>query len=354
MKNAITRREMLRELTVAVPLLAAAPSLFGAPKRLGVCGYSYNLHWKAVREGSPKLPFRDTIDFIEYCHGLGAGGVQIALESKEPGFATRLRARAEAHQMYLEGQVTLPRNASDLDRFEAELRASKEAGAQIVRTTSSTGRRYETFDSAEAFRQFADRVWQSLTLAEPILKKHCLRLAIENHKDWRVAELLEILKRLNSEWIGVCLDTGNSIALLEEPMSVIEHLAPFAISSHLKDMAVQEYEDGFLLSEVALGEGFLDLKRIVALLRDANPKLQFTLEMITRDPLKIPCLTKSYFAAMPMVPAGELAAALTNVRRHAWTRPLPRTTGLNTADQLALEDENVRKCFAYAGRELPM
>src|SRR5258708_598273 len=101
-----------------------------------------------------------------------------------------------------------------------------------------------------------------------------------------------------------------------------------------------------------MGEGFLDLERIVRLLREANPKLQFNLEMITRDPLKIPCLTKKYFATMPSLPARELAASLALVRRHAPKKPLPRTSGLITAAQLALEDEHVRKSFAFARRAL--
>ena len=64
------------------------------------------------------------------------------------------------------------------------------AGADVVRTVASGGRRYETFDSAAAFQQFVEKSWRSLTLAEPILKKHRIRLAVENHKDWRVPELL--------------------------------------------------------------------------------------------------------------------------------------------------------------------
>ena len=115
---------------------------------------------------------------------------------------------------------------------------------------------------------------------------------------------------------------------------------------------MQEYEEGFLLSEVPLGEGFLDLKRIVTVLRNANAKLQFSLEMITRDPLKVPCLTEKYFAAMPTLPASELASAWKRIRSHASTKPLPRTSGLSMAEQLALEDDNVRKSFAYSQREL--
>ena len=354
----MTRRKMLGTLAAAVPLLAAAPLAFAAEskarKRLGVCSYSYNLHWKAAREGHPQARFKDMLGFLDYCHSLGAGGVQIGVSEKERGSAAKIRSKLEEYGMYLEGQVSLPKDTADLDPFQAELQACKEAGAEVVRSAMLNGRRYETFESAEAFRQFAERSWLSLTLAEPVLKKHRLRLAIENHKDWRVSEFLDLLKRLSSEWVGVCLDTGNNIALLEEPLAVVEALASYAISSHLKDMAVQEYEEGFMLSEVSLGEGFLDLRRMIAAMRAANPKLQFTLEMITRDPLKVPCLTEKYFATMPALPAGELASGLRRIRAHASQKPLPRTSGLTMTEQLALEDDLVRKSFIYANRELAL
>ena len=352
----MTRRKMLGLVAGATPLLAAVPSLLGAEdsprKRLGVCTYSYNLHWKAAREGNPRARFKDPIEFLEYCHQLGAGGIQVAIGPREAGYLPRLRARAEALGMYLEGESSLPKEESDAARFDTEIRAAKEAGAEVVRTAMLGGRRYETFDSAEAFQRFAVASWKSLTLAEPVVRKHRLRLAIENHKDRRAAELRDLLKRISSEYVGVCLDTGNNIALLEEPMAVVEALAPFAFSTHLKDMAVQEYEDGFLLSEAPLGDGFLDLKKIVEILLKANPKVQFNLEMITRDPLKIPCLTLKYWATMPTVPARDLAATLETVRRHIPKSPLPRTSGLDAGQQLALEDKNVRASFAYAREHL--
>ena len=114
------------------------------------------------------------------------------------------------------------------------------------------------------------------------------------------------------------------IALLEEPLAVVEALAPFAFSTHLKDMAVQEYEEGYLLSEVPLGEGFLDLKKMVAVLEKANPKVQFNLEMITRDPLSIPCLGEKYWATLDRVPGRDLARALAWVRANPRKQPLPR------------------------------
>src|SRR5262245_15714651 len=353
---AMARRQMLGTLASAAPLVGIAISLFGADKphrkRLGVCTYSYNIHWKAARDGHPKARFKDTIEFLEYCHQLGAGGVQIGVGSKAADYPKQLRAKAERYEMYFEGQAGLPQQSSDVDRFDAEILAAREAGASVVRTAMLGGRRYETFDSAEAFRQFAEKSWQSLTLAEPVLKKHRVRLAIENHKDRRLPEMLEMLKRISSEFVGVCVDFGNNIALLEEPMAVVEALAPFAFSTHIKDMAVKEYEEGYLLSEVPLGEGYLDLKKMVAVLQKANPEMQFNLEMITRDPLKIPCLTRKYWATMDAVPAAQLAEAIAMVRKNAAQKPLPHTSGLDLDGQLELEDKHVRESFAFARERL--
>ncbi len=358
MNTTLSRREMLGALVGVVPLLAEVPSAIAAEnpgrKRLGVCTYSYNLHWKAARDGHSKARFKDTLEFLDYCHELGAGGLQIGVGSKDPGYPGKLRAKLDAYQMYFEGQASLPQNDSDRERFDVEVRAAKAAGAEVIRTAMLSGRRYETFDSADAFRRFAEQSWQSLALAEPVARKQRVKLAVENHKDWRVPEMLDWLKRMSSEYVGVCVDFGNSIALLEEPTEVVEALAPFAFSTHIKDMAVQEQEDGFLLSEVPLGEGFLDLKRLVERLQRANPKIQFNLEMITRDPLKIPCLTARYWATMTNVPARDLAAALAMVRGHPSKKPLPRTTGLEIDHQLALEDRHVRASFVYAREQLAL
>ena len=51
---------------------------------------------------------------------------------------------------------------------------------------------------------------------------------------------------------GGCVDTGNNISLLDDPMELIEGLAPYAISTHIKDMGVEPWKDGFLLSELPL------------------------------------------------------------------------------------------------------
>ena len=351
----MTRRELLELLAAGPALLGAAALAPGADdrrERMGVCVHSCGIHQSAGRANNPKAAFKDPPGFHDYCHKLGAAGVQVGLGRLTPDESAKFRTQAEARGMYVEGIVGLPRREADLDRFEAEVRTTRECGADVARSVLLGTRRYETFTSAEEFRQFTEQSRKSLALAEPVLRKHRLRLGVENHKDNRVPELVEHLKRLSSEYVGVCVDTGNSIALLEDPTGVVEALAPWAVTTHFKDMAVQEYANGFLLSEVILGDGFLDLPKIVETLRKAAPRVRFNLEMITRDPLKVPCLTEKYWATFEAVPGRDLARMLRLVRAKAAKQPLPRLTGLSPDERLKVEDDNNRKCLQYARERL--
>jgi sugar phosphate isomerase/epimerase len=344
----LTRRALLSACAGALPAWAAASSLRADGKTsLGLVIHSFPIRSARDRAKPAAERFGDPVRYLEYCGALGAGGVQVSIGARDDAYADALRAKAEAASMYLEGTISLPRDDADVDRFEAEIRTAKRAGATVVRTAMLSGRRYETFSTLAAFRQFAERAERSLVLARPVVARHDVRLAVENHKDWRADEMLALLKRVNGDHIGICVDTGNSIALLEDPMEVVEALAPLALTTHLKDMGVEEYPDGFLLSEVPFGAGFLDMERIVRVLRAARPEIRWNLEMITRDPLKVPCLTERYWATMPDLPARHLARALALVRDHRPPQPLPRISGLSPEGQLRAEDDNMARCLAY-------
>lgn len=113
-----------------------------------------------------------------------------------------------------------------------------------------------------------------------------------------------------------------------------------------------EARDGFLLSEVPLGTGFLDLARIVKRLDDEKRGIRLNLEMITRDPLRVPCLAAKYWITFGDLPARHLAATLELVRGNPARQPLPQIADKNSADQLAYEDANVRQCLAWSRERL--
>ena len=332
--------------------LAALPAARSGACPLGIGMHSYGSAWRAVNEGKPGVRFTGAFSFLEYAHSLGAAGVQVSIRRDELADTGRIRDRSKALGLMFESQLALPRQETDLERFDAELKTIRSAGAKVARTAVLGTRRYETLKSAAECREFKEHGARSLALAEPSLKRHGVRLAVENHKDWLLPELVELLRRLGSEWVGACVDTGNSLALLEDPYEVVEALAPFAVTTHIKDMGVREHGRGFLLSEVPIGEGFLDVPRMIGALRKARPGIALNLEMITRDPLQIPCLTRGYWATLEEMPGKQLAQALAQVKKHASPKPLPRVAGLTAAKQLELEDNNVRQCLRWASEKV--
>jgi sugar phosphate isomerase/epimerase len=319
------------------------------PVLMGASPAAFMGAFMAARAG--KKPF----DMIEHCHNLELGGVQLNPPSTDAKELKAFRQRLENYNMHLVCDPRLPQQKSDLDAFETQVRSYREAGAAAFHA-ALTGRRYEDFDSLEPFKKMFEQIKASVELAEPVLRRYKIKLGIENHKGYRSAEQAEWLKRLGSEWVGVCLDFGNNISLCEDPMETARMLVPYACYAHIKDMAVEEYEDGFLLSEVPLGEGIVDLKQIVRMLRERDPNMIINLEMITRDPLKIPVFTTKYWATFDdsysPLPGRDLAKTLVLVKKNPPRVPTPRVAGMTPEKQMKYEDDINRKCIAYARRNL--
>ena len=342
------RRTFLRACLGA----AAAATVPGAETkyRMGIGTASYSQRGRADRGVEAAKRFTETLNFLEHCRQLGAGGIQAPLASLDDSYAGRVRDRSEEAGMYVEVSARLPENKRGAEAFEATVRAARLAGASVIRTVMLSGRRYENFRTKEIWTEFRRDSWKSLKVAEPIAAKHGVTLAVENHKDWRIDEMLRIMARIESEWVGVTLDTGNNMSLLEDPLELAKALAPYAAAVHLKDMAVESYEDGFLLAEVPFGEGCLDLEAVVGTIRAARPNVRFTLEMITRDPLEIPCLGTDYWITMETVPGAAMARSLDLVRRVG--RPLPRVQQLATEERFEVEERNIQACLEFGRAHL--
>lgn len=352
-RSLLNRRQSLRAIAGAVcagalPLANARASDQGTRKTgLGLVMYCCALRRNYLKETDAAFDLYEPQRLLDHCRKLRAGGVQVRLGVLDADAARALRQAAEDAGLYVEAIVSVPHDNASVERFEAEIKTAAAAGAKAARTTIIPGRRYEYFDSLEMFRQFDQRGRESLERAVPIAEKYRLPLAVENHKDHRNDQRVALLKHISSEFVGACVDTGNSFALLEDPIETVEALAPWAHSVHLKDQAVQLYDDGFLLGDIPLGQGFLDLTKMVEILRRAKPDIRFSLELITRDPLRVPVLSEKYWATFPDVPASDLARTLRSVRDGA-TNNLQYISKMPPAEQLAREGANVRESLDYA------
>ena len=108
-----------------------------------------------------------------------------------------------------------------------------------------------------------------------IASDHGITLAMENHMDFTADEQLEILARVDSPNLKVLLDTGNNLRILEDPIAVVEKLAPHAAALHIKDMMatgrgnpVTEWRKFW--HTTPLGEGIIDLPEVLQILKNNN------------------------------------------------------------------------------------
>jgi sugar phosphate isomerase/epimerase len=307
--------------------------------------------FQSIRFASPERLFAAD-RLMELAASLGMAGAHGGMPEISFEWARRAREVKERLGVYLEIQTFLPKLGEDPSVFEHAVQVAKEAGASSLRVVCLLGRRYEMFESRQQWDEAVKGFHRQIAVAVPIVEKYRMRLGIENHKDWRVDQQVELLKRFSSEYVGVTLDTGNNLSILDNPEETVEKLAPWTFNTHFKDMAVEETEDGFLMSEVPLGEGMLDLPRMVKAIRSARPEVHLSLEMITRDPLRVPCLSDKYWSTLTEVPGADLARFLTRMRASKPRSPLPRISGLSNDQRYALEVELVDRSIAYASAHL--
>src|ERR1022692_2853392 len=348
----MTRREILQTAGSAAAFLSVKPAeaqVLGQFHNMGGAPAGFPMASRAARASNQ--PF----DFVEHCHNLGFGVVETRLDLNNADAVKEFRRKIEAYHMRSILDVPLPRDETGVAAFDSAIKGAKEAGARSLHT-ALTQRRYEQFDALDAFKKDFERCQKTIALAEPVLRKYRVPLGIENHKGWRSAEQAAWLKRMGSEWLGVHLDFGNNVSLCEDPAETLRNLLPYVVACHIKDMAVEPYEDGFLLSEVPLGEGFLDIKGMVATLQKKDPNMAFDLEMIVREPLKIPVFTDKYWVTFDdrysPLPGRDLAHTLELVHKNKPKVAVPHTDGITPEAFLKLEDECVARSIDWARKNL--
>ena len=99
-----------------------------------------------------------------------------------------------------------------------------------------------------------------------------VRIAVENHAgDMQAREVKTLIEEAGKDFVGSCLDTGNPMWVVEDPLLTLEMLAPYVATSHVRDSAVFEHPRGAAAQWVALGDGSVDFVRFVETLSQAVP-----------------------------------------------------------------------------------
>jgi sugar phosphate isomerase/epimerase len=143
-----------------------------------------------------------------------------------------------------------------------------------------------------------------------------VKIALENHGDMQARELRALIEEAGPDLVRVCLDTGNPVWVVEDPYLSLETLAPYVITTHVRDSVVWATPQGAAFQWVNLGDGCLDAPRFIAELRRLCPGVAVQLETISwRETTPLPYLEADFWKAFPKMPAWEFARFLSLVRQ---------------------------------------
>ena len=202
----------------------------------------------------------DVFRLIDGMPSMGVEGLQININGPkgrflggdpgDVGHVQRVREALEERNLFVEvaGRSTQP----PMLRWQLELCDS--LGAEILRTTVEL-----KGDMGQTIRDAADDLEAILPLAHEL----GVRIALENHEDLTALELISIIETVHDDHIGACLDTGNGICLYEDPVETAARLAPYAITSHIKDQRLVRVNGTVYSVGVGLGRGDVDLPEVI-------------------------------------------------------------------------------------------
>ena len=351
------RRTFLQTLPAAA-VAASTASAADTPVKLGFDTYSLRaFKWKA-----PEL--------LNYAASQKLDTIQISslddFESREPAYLQKIRDQAARANIAIDAGTgcICPSSHSykkegppARDRLLEALRISKAVGAKAMRCyLGSTADR--AAPGIEVHMENTIKLFRSVRQEALDLG---VKIALENHDgDMQGREVKTIIEESGKEFVGSNLDTGNPIWVAEDPFVTLQTLAPYAVTSHMRDSAVFETANGAAGQWVAMGDGNIDYLKFVAEYRRLCPNTPMHLEIITgRPPTPLPYLEADFWKLYPKMPAWEFARFVTLAKGgHPFmgamviedvpgTRPEIMTAALKEQQRIDLE-----RSFEYCKKKL--
>ena len=249
--------------------------------RLGLCSYAYR--WSIAAKGHrPGKPLT-TKQFILKAMDHGLDGVQLCDHLDFMNLSDRsireLRHLMESGGMYIETGA----GTSEPGYLRKIIDVSQRLGSHILRVVLDIKRN----DDPENLQNQLARAIEGIGLCLDTAKQCEVKIALENHAQITSHELLFILRSLNDDFVGICLDTMNSIVLMENPLETARQLANQAITVHFKDFKIIPDPNGHRIIGVPLGEGNVDFQSILKIIKghglDPNINIELFVERKSSD-----------------------------------------------------------------------
>jgi 3-oxoisoapionate decarboxylase len=298
------RRTFLKSAPTAAALAAGTPA---AGIKLGFDSYSIRaFEWKAHQ-------------LIEYAASLHLDTIQLSslndYESFEPSYLQKVKDHAAALGVAIDaGMGCICSTSASYNKKEGEPTAYLEKGLRVAKAVGASNMRCYMGAAADRrgklpIEAHMENTIKTLRKVRTKAQDLNIRIGLENHSgDMQAREVKTIIEEAGKDFVGSCMDTGNPMWVVEDPFVTLETLAPYVVTTHIRDSAVFEISRGAAAQWVALGDGNVDFKRFVTEYRRLCPQASMQLEIITgRKPEILPYLEPDFWKAFPKTPANEFA-----------------------------------------------
>jgi sugar phosphate isomerase/epimerase len=260
--GAANRRTFLKTLgaaamTLGSPIPMAATSA-AADTRFGVDMFSLGAQqWTPFQQMDWAAKWNVKMVHFSEIRFLGSPDWQIALD---PANLRRIRARADELRLDIEigmRSICPTSSAFDAAAGTAQEQLGRMIGAAtimrspIVRCVLGT-----QADRRGPIEKHIDETVKVLKTMRSRALDAGVKIAIENHAgDMQARELKSLVEAAGPEYVGVCIDSGNAVWTIEDPHLTLETLAPYVLTSHMRDSYVFNSPQGTAVQWSRMGDG---------------------------------------------------------------------------------------------------
>lgn len=228
-------------------------------------------------------------------------------ESLEDSYLEKIRAQAAQAEIDLQvGTTSICPTSKSYDEKKwgpAEgharllIRTARRLGSPVVRCY--LGNRGDRQGDGGIYRHIEAMI-KLLKSVQSEAEDANVKIAVENHAgDMQAWELAELIETAGKDFVGATMDSGNATWVLENPITNLEILGPYAATTGMRDSAVWEIEKGAAVQWTNHGNGQVDWMAYVDRFEQLCPGVTFILEIISGGPREFNYLEDDLWKAYP-------------------------------------------------------
>jgi sugar phosphate isomerase/epimerase len=248
--------------------------------KIGIDSYCFHRYFGEVypHQTPPAESEKMTMeDFLAFAKKLGVDGVSLEscfFPTMDKEWFLDLNAQLDEYgfdRVYAWGHpdgLEAGKNREEFDSMVAQIPNAKLIGADVMRVVASS-----LMFRFEPHGPQLDILTDWFKEAVKVAEEYDVKLAFENHIDYTSDECVELLDRVDSPYLGLNLDTGNFLRLLDDPIQGAKKLADRVYATHIKDLKPVkgvDVSEWYFFSSTPVGDGLVDNLELAKILKAAD------------------------------------------------------------------------------------